>query len=203
MDEKTWTLKELEKDLKESHKDFAREYYINGWNKVKAYTKTYPDSSYQAAAVSAHDLLKNPKILAYIEFLKADLEKTCNINKARQLNELAKIAYSSIAHIHDTWITLKEFDLLTDDQKDSIESTETKTVVINGDDSTKEIELVKIKLHPKIQALQTINKMQGYDAPTKTDLTTKGESLNDMSKQPTDELIKRANAIKTINDAKA
>lgn len=171
MEKETWTLKELEKELKQSHKDFAREYYISGWNQVKSYMKIYPNSSYGASAVSANELLKNPKIIKYIDYLKEDLEKTCNINKARQLNELAKIAYSSIAHLHDTWIELKTFETLTDDQKSSIESTETKTVTFNGDEGTKEVEFVKIKLHPKIAAIQEINKMQGYNAPQKTDNT--------------------------------
>ena len=35
---------------------------------------------------------------------------------------------------------------------------------------------------------------------SETDITTKGESLNDLSKMSTDELLKRANAIKTLDE---
>lgn len=39
-----------------------------------------------------------------------------------------------------------------------------------------------------------------YGDKSEVDLTTKGESLNDLSKLPTEELVKRAKAVKDIND---
>jgi len=148
-EQKQYTLEELENDLKQSHKDFIREYFINGWNRVKAYMKVYPDSSYQAAAVSANEILKNPKSQQFLNYIKEDLEKTCFINKASVLMELINIAKSSIAHLHDTWIERKDFEELTDDQKAAIESIDTKIVTVNFDDQTKEVEYVKIKLFSK------------------------------------------------------
>ena len=130
-EEVKYTYKQLEKELKESWKDFAKEYFRNGWNKVQAYMKAYPGSEYKSASACAAKLLENVRILTYIEFLKSDLEKTCNISKARQLNELSKIAYSSIANLHNTWILLSDFEKLTLDQKAAIESIDTKTVKIN------------------------------------------------------------------------
>lgn len=168
-EEKKYTFEELECELKQSHKDFAREYFISGWNQVRSYMKIYPDSTYFSAAASANDLLKNPKIKQYLNYLIEDLEKTCNINKARNLIELAKIAYSSIAHLHNTWIERKEFDSLTDDQKAAIETIETKTVTMNYDESTKEVEYVKISLYSKQAAIQEINKMMGYNAAEKVE----------------------------------
>lgn len=167
IDDKKYSLEELELDLKQSHKDFIREYFINGWNRVKAYMKIYPDSSYQAAAVSANEILKNPKSQQFLNYLKEDLEKTCFVNKASVLIELINIAKSSIAHLHNTWIERKEFDSLTDDQKAAIETIETKTVTMNYDESTKEVEYVKISLYSKQAAIQEINKMMGYNAAEK------------------------------------
>jgi len=93
------------------------------------------------------------------------------------LNEFTKIAFSSIAHLHNTWIDRKDFESLTDDQKASIESIDTKTVTINFDDTTKEVEYVKIKLYSKLQANIEIKKMLGYDLPTKSDITSGGEKI--------------------------
>lgn len=201
---KKYTLEELEKELKQSHKDFAREYFVNGWNRVKAYMKVYPDSSYQAAAVSANEILKNPKINQYIDFLKSDLEKTCNINKARNLIELGKIAYSSIAYLHNTWIDRKDFESLTEDQKSAIESidTKTETKVYNrgGEDETDvEVKYVKIKLYSKSDAIKTINEMMGYKAADKIEHSGIIQTV-DLSQLSTEELLLRANATNKLKE---
>src|SRR5574343_593774 len=95
---KKYTCEELEKELKQSHKDFSREYFVNGWNRVKAYMKAYPDCEYKSASASATRLLDDVRIVQYVEYLKNNLEMTCNVSKARNLIELAKIAYSNISH---------------------------------------------------------------------------------------------------------
>jgi hypothetical protein len=48
--------------------------------------------------------------------------------------------------------------------------TETRTYPTDGDEETElEIKYVKVKLYPKITAIQEINKMMGYNAPDKVD----------------------------------
>lgn len=169
-EEKKYTRKELEEKLTQKERIFAHEYIID-WNKSRAaraagYSKT-SDSNI------GWENVRKPHIAQYIDIIKNDLEKEAGISKLRNLKELAKIAYSSIAHLHNTWITLKDFSELTDIQKEAIESTESKTTTIkfgDGEESgSKEIEYVKIKLHPKITAIQEINKMMGYGAPEKHD----------------------------------
>ena len=198
-EQKQYTFEELEAELKQSHRDFAREYFLNGWNRVKAYMKVYPDSSYQAAAVSANEILKNPKIEQFINYLKEDLEKACNINKARNLIELSKIAYSSIAHLHNTWIERKEFEQLTEDQKSAIESIDTKTVTVNFDDQTKEVEYVKIKLYSKTEAIKMINEMMGYKAADKIEHSGTIKTV-DLSQLSTEELLLRAKAANKLKE---
>ena len=198
-EQKQYTFEELEAELKQSHRDFAREYFVNGWNRVKAYMKVYPDSSYQAAAVSANEILKNPKIEQFINYLKEDLEKACNINKARNLIELSKIAYSSIAHLHNTWIERKEFEQLTEDQKSAIESIDTKTVTVNFDDQTKEVEYVKIKLYSKTEAIKMINEMMGYKTADKIEHSGTIKTV-DLSQLSTEELLLRAKAANKLKE---
>jgi len=40
--------------------------YLKNFNAVKSYMEVYPDSTYEAAGVSSHALLKNPKIITEI-----------------------------------------------------------------------------------------------------------------------------------------
>jgi len=171
-EEKTnrYTKQELLNKLTDKERIFCHEYIID-WNGSRAARKA--GYSENTCAVIASENLTKPHIQQYIDFIKDDIEKEAGITKLRQLNELAKIAYSSIAHLHETWIDLKEFESLTDEQKEAIESIDTKTeqkFVYEPESENKEpidIKYVKIKLYSKVAALDQINKMLGYNAPEK------------------------------------
>ena len=79
-----------------------------------------------------------------------------------------------VAKFENQNITLKEFELLTDDQKASIESIDTKieTKTTNEDEQI-DVKYIKIKLHSKQSALAEINKMQGYYAAENVNLDNK------------------------------
>ena len=153
-----WTLEELEKCLNEKQKATCHEYISNGWDRTKAYTKFYNSSSQNVARVNSFQFFHNPKIVYYVNYIKEDYEKICKISKAKQIQEYAKIAYSSIAHLHDNWITLKDFESLSNAEKEAIETIETKTEhKVDEDKNLIEIRYVKIKLHNKIAALEKEN----------------------------------------------
>jgi phage terminase small subunit len=157
-----------ESELTESQKVFCRE-YIFDWNATRAYQKAYPESTYEAAISSGSRLLTKAKIQKYCTDIQQDLEKLAGISRLQVITEHKKIAYSSIAHLHNTWITRKEFDELTDDQKAAIESIETSTRKIG--DTPFEVETIKIKLYSKQKSLDSINKMLGYDAAQKVQIS--------------------------------
>ena len=177
--EKKYTLKDLQKELPEKQKIFCHEYVVD-WNATRAYKKAYllDDDKDNHAAVNGNKLLSNTKIKQYIDFVKNDYEFICGISKTKQLKELYKIAYSTIAHLHNTWIELKEFEILTDDQKASIESIETKIEQRTIEQALTEIKYVKIKLYSKTTALDQINKMMGYNEPEKLNLLGGIQTLN-------------------------
>jgi hypothetical protein len=191
-EQKQYTKEELEKELKQSHKDFAREYLVNGWNRVKAYQKAYPDCEYKSASASATRLLDDVRIQQYVDYLKADLEKTCHINKAMVLNEHKKIAFSSIAQLHNTWIELKDFQQLSNEQKECIESIETKVLKKNigtrDEPEIIDVEYIKVKLYSKQSSLEAINKMMGYNEPDKIDHNVQGISITVNSDKLKDKL---------------
>lgn len=148
------------------------------WNATRA-AKVAGYSEDTAGSIGNENLTK-PEIKAYIEQLQSDLEKIAGISRLRVLKEHEKLAFSSIAHLHNTWITRKEFETLTQEQKDSIAeiSTQTRKVIdFTIDPSEKdgvavEVEFVKIKLYDKQKSLDSISKMLGYDAAKTININT-------------------------------
>jgi len=152
-------------ELTEKQKAFCREYILD-WNGTQAAIRA--GYSEQTANVIASQNLTKLNVKAYIEYLQKNIQEVAGISQLMILNEHKKLAFSSIAHLHNTWIERTDFDLLTDDQKACIAeiSTQIKTYTPKeGDDY--EVEFVKIKLYDKQKALDSISKMLGYDAPQK------------------------------------
>lgn len=165
-----------ESELTPKQKKFCEEYIFdfNGTRAAKAagYSE---DTAYSIASEN----LRKPELKAYIEDLQYDLAKTAGISRLRVLREHEKIAFSSIAHLHDTWIDRKEFENLTDDQKACISEIQTQTRKEKGaDDIEREIDFVKIKMYDKQRSLDGITKMLGFNEPEKTDITSKGEKIH-------------------------
>ena len=176
-----------ELELTEKQKAFCRE-YIFDWNATRAYLNAYPDvKDADVAKASASRLLTNVNVKAYIDEIQKDLERLAGLSRLRVINEHMKLAFSSIAHLHNTWIERKDFEKLTDDQKACISeiSTQIKTSR-NSDGTLGEIEYVKIKLHDKQKALDSISKMLGYDAPIKMQIDTNKKDLPDVIIIPDD-----------------
>lgn len=158
--------------LNERQKKFCRE-YIYDFNGTRSYMAAYPDSSYDSAGVNATRLLGNDRIQAYIKELQADIEKQANISRLMVLEEHKKMAFATIAHLHNTWVERKEFDQLTQEQKACIAeiTTQVRKLKIKGEDDVHEedveVEFVKIKLYDKQKSLDAISKMLGYNEPEK------------------------------------
>lgn len=156
--------------LTEKQKAFCRE-YCTDWNGTQAAIRA--GYSVDSARQIATTMLSKVYIQKYIESIKNNLEELCGISRKRVMDEHIKLAFSSIAHLHNTWITRKEFEELTEDQKSCIaEITTQKRTIGTGEAAIAEIDFVKIKLYDKQKALDSISKMLGYDAPVKTEQRT-------------------------------
>ena len=86
------------------------------------------------------------------------------------MDEHIKLAFSSIAHLHNTWIDRKDFENLTEDEKACIAEISTQVRKQKVGEELIDIEFVKIKLYDKQKALDSISKMAGFDAPTKLEI---------------------------------
>lgn len=161
--------------LTDKQRAFCRE-YCRDWNGTQAAIRAgYSEAT--AAVISCENLIK-PNIQEYINLIKNDLEELCGISRKRVMDEHIKLAFNSIAHLHNTWIERKEFEELTEEQKSGIAeiSTQTRTeyafnIETGKKDAPIQIDYVKIKLYDKQKALDSISKMLGYDAAIKTELS--------------------------------
>lgn len=116
----------------------------------------------------AFEMLENGKITARIGELQEEQRGRSKITKDRILAELANIAFTSIADMHNSWVERADFDKLTPQQKSSIKSISTKVLKKNIGSSDEpeivDVEYVKIELHDKIKAIERICKMLGFDS---------------------------------------
>ena len=123
------------KKLTTMQENFAREWALCG-NKSEAYRRAYnaenmkPDTVAQKACSTS----KLDHVRARFEEYQRDTADLCCITKAKQLLEIAQLAYC------------------------------------NPDGLT-------VKAADKIRALESINKMLGYNEPDKIDHTTKGDKV--------------------------
>jgi phage terminase small subunit len=190
--DKIYTLEELQKKLTEKERIFCHEYIID-WNGARSARKA--GYSADSAKEIAHATLTKVHIKQYIDFIKDDIAKEAGISKLSLINELKKIAYSSITNLNEDWITRKDFDKLKKENPnvlDSIQEIDTKVIrkVFNDLNETSgefektpyDIEYVKIKLYDKTKAIQDILKAMGWNEPDKVDVTSQGEQLKQVFK---------------------
>ena len=168
-------------ELTNSQKDFCKK-YIYDWNATQAYLKAYPTvKNDRVASANSSKLLTKSNIQAYIEEIQKDLEKLSGISRKMIADEYRKIAFSSIANLHNTWIERKEFEALTEDQKASIQEIETKILQKNIGTYDKpevvDVEFIKVKLYNKAQALDSLCKMLGYNEAEKKEIKFTGKPI--------------------------
>lgn len=146
-------------------------FYLESGNASEAYRRAYSCLKMKPETINskACQFLKKDKIRARVEELQSELKKKTAITKERVLEELGKIGFSTIAHLHNTWIERKEFENITDDQKACIKSISTKVmkrnIGTNDSPNIVDVEMVKIELYDKVRALEVINKMMGFERP--------------------------------------
>jgi phage terminase small subunit len=154
-------------------------YYIETSNASDSYRRAYDAENMTSKQIWEKScvLLTTKTISERVRELQNEQKKKSDITKESILSELANIAFSSIANMHNSWVERKEFDKLTDKQKKAIKSISTKVLKKNVGSPEYpdiiDIEFVKIELHDKIKAIERICKMLGFDEATKIELPEK------------------------------
>lgn len=144
--------------------------YLECGNASEAYRYAYDCSKMSDNSVwcNASQLLADTRVAQRLEYLKSHLAEASGITALQIIREHQKIAFSDATRIRNGWMSLKEFESLTDDEKAcirSVETKQTKRTTPMGDEVIDE--QVKITCYDKQKALDSIVSMLGYNAPEK------------------------------------
>lgn len=166
--------------------------YLECGNASEAYRSAYNCRKMKTETVNtkASNLLKKDKIRTRVEELQEESRETSKITKEKILDELASIAFSSVADMNKSWIERKEFVKLSRKEKAAIKSISTKVLKKNIGSAENpdwvDVEYIKIELHDKIKAIERICKMLGFDSPEKMQV----EKINSYENMTDEELAK-------------
>lgn len=146
------------------HRLFAME-YVYDFNATRAYGVAYPEAEYESCMVAGSGLLRNIKIKKYVEEYQSQTAELAGVSRLRIAREYEKIAFSNIADLHNTWITRKELEDLSPAERKSI--SEITARIIKDPQGNVVGEEIKIKLHDKMKALDSLTRFFGYNEPEK------------------------------------
>ncbi len=123
--------------------------------------------SKKTAHVTASENLSKPKVQSYITDLKNNTAEKLGITHEMLTNEWKKIAFSSISHIHNTWIDKTDFEVLKEENPDildCIQEIDTKLIKrkVLGEEIAIDVEQIKVKLYDKTKALTELGKHIAY-----------------------------------------
>jgi len=160
-----------EKKLTEKQEAFCNEYLID-LNATRA-AKRAGYSEDTAYAIGWENLRK-PEIQARIAKLREEMAKGFNITKERIIQEYSRLAFFDIRKIHTIDGALKPITDLDDDSAAAIAGMEVYEEKLDSDDPDEQIvtgTVKKVKLANKIDALDSLVKVLGYNPVGKIALT--------------------------------
>ena len=165
--------------MNDRQKRFVDEYLVD-FNATQAAIRA-GYSAKTAYAIGSENLRK-PEIAERIQYMQANLAETAELSALQILNEHRKIAFADIGATHDGWMSLKDFEALTPEQRAIIQEISTTTSKYGTD--------VKVKLYDKQKALNDISDMLGFKSPQKRQIEVNG---NISSGSPLDNIRTKLN----------
>ena len=178
-----------DKKLKEKQKIFAEEYVMDFNGTRSAIIAGYSEKT--AYSISGENL-KKPEINAYINYLQENISMNLGISREKIATEYAKIAFSSIEDLHDSWLTLQDYDTLDSDALAAIQSIESiKKKIYNDDGEEEYVDMVRIKLYDKIKGLNGVEKALGYDKPMEVKVDDISHKIKSLSNTELDNRLER------------
>lgn len=163
--------------LTDKQERFCYEYCID-FNATQAAIRA--GYSNKTAFTIGSENLRKPYIQTRIKEMQSNLSTTAGISALKVINEHAKIAFSGISKLKDGWMTLRDFESLTEDEKACIQEVQTKEArKADGNDGIVIEAWVKIKLYDKQKSLDSISNLLGFNAPTKQEVKNQIEIVSD------------------------
>lgn len=147
---------------------FVDEYILNGGNGKRA--ALVAGCSPASAESQASVWLKNRKVSQAIERERNRLAARADVKKETVVEHCRRIAFANLGDVLD-WdgetLTVKSFDDIPEDIHPAIESIKQTERTFGDSDAPMIVKTLEVKLIPKIPAIQELNRILGYHAPTK------------------------------------
>ncbi|MBD2106717.1 terminase small subunit [Nodosilinea sp. FACHB-13] len=137
--------------LTDKQRRFCEEYLVD-FNATAAYGRAGYSGSVQAMAVSAHQLLRNPKIQAYLAEVRRVTSEAAKVTLERTIEEIAAVAFANITQVlsfTDGGVTLNDSTTLPLEVTAAIESITVNESITEGGRTVRK----QVKLHNKMTAL--------------------------------------------------
>jgi phage terminase small subunit len=166
----------MKRELTIKQQLFCNEYAVD-WNATRA-AKAAGYSKKTAYSIG-HELLKKSEIQDFIKEVKENIEKAAGVSALSHIMELKKIAYANIADFKEDWAQLKDFKKLSREDKAAISEIKHIRIQLDkkqtheGEDAEAGVikEIIIIKLHSKISALDSMAKILDYNTAEKVSLS--------------------------------
>lgn len=163
--------------LRPKHKRFADEYLID-LNATKAAIRA--GYSPKSAAQQGSELLKHPKVRAYIDARMAELSRRTGVNQERIIRELARIAFLDPTKLVD----MDEATVLagaTEDDRAAISAVRVKRIPTQDGEGVER----EIRFADKIRALELLGKRFGmWVDRNEVDLNAYVQIVDDVPEEP-------------------
>jgi phage terminase small subunit len=152
------TSETLENANDSAYKMFVDEFFVNGFNKVKAAMTVNPEQNYKAANVWANRVMKKPNVMEYIKAKNTALRASTHIDNVRILNELLSYAYSDITEF--IGLSPEDIKSLPPQVRRTIQSYDTETTIYYDKELKTNVSQTKVKLKLKdsLKAIDMISR---------------------------------------------
>jgi len=163
----------------QQQKLFAYAYFANKGNATEAAIKA--GYSKKTASQTASRLLTYVNVKNIIKELNETIKERAIVTKEQIAAELAKIGFSDIRKVFDENSRLLEIKDIPDDVAACLASVEVDQLWGMTPDGKVQIgDTKKVKVWDKLKALAQLTEIYGYNAPVKSEVTTKlGSQLED------------------------
>lgn len=156
-------------DLTDKQEMFCNEYLVDFNASRAARAAGYSEDT---AGAIGHENLKKPEIQARIHQLRQDMGKQFNITRERIAQEYARLAFGDIRKIFKEDGSLLSPHEWDDDTAASIAGLDTDELFEGVGRDREQIGVTKkVKLSDKRAALDSLVRLMGYAAPTRSEIT--------------------------------
>lgn len=149
-------------------------YYLECGNASEAYRRAYSCSKMKDESVNsrAYELLKRSEIAARVKQLQKELRDRSDLNKDEAVGILTNIARANVVDMLEIRRTANFRVFLIKDLSKLPVSFQLAIQSVKSTDKGFEV-----KMYSKIDALDRLSKMMGWDAPEKKDITSNGNPI--------------------------